>query len=110
MIWRRSDFRALHLGYSSNPWRVVHVPSCTEVWFETKKFDHPDSGLIRMELRDADVNVLSRKLLNLGLVGEQQTTDRNTPGQVGVVEANAAIKASRSRRELIPVGVVARAP
>ena len=50
MIWRRSDFRALHLGYSSNPWRVVHVPSCTEVWFETKKFDHPDSGLILIDV------------------------------------------------------------
>ena len=50
MIWMRSDFRALHLGYSSNPWRVVHVPSCTEVWFETKKFDHPDSGLILIDV------------------------------------------------------------
>ena len=50
MIWRRSDFRALHLGYSSNPWRVVHVPLCTEVWFETKKFDHPDSGLILIDV------------------------------------------------------------
>lgn len=50
MSWKRSDFRALHLGYSSNPWRVVHVPSCTEVWFESKKFDHPESGLILIDV------------------------------------------------------------
>ena len=50
MSWKRSDFRALHLGYSSNPWRVVHVPSCTEVWFESKKFNHPESGLILIDV------------------------------------------------------------
>lgn len=98
MTWNRADFCALHLGYSSNPWRVVHVPSCTEVWFESKKFDHPDSGLIQIDVCGYRIKREAEQAINRLLVALEKMPDllRLSTTKSVVVEEALRNKGSRS--------------
>lgn len=44
-----ADLTVKKLDYSSNPWRIVHIPTGKEVWWEVEAFDHPHLGMMPLE-------------------------------------------------------------